>query len=129
MSMKPLSRQTRDELVATAAELDIPVPEDAVKDEIVRVIEAARSAEPQEQNGDAAGVPQGAPEAAQDADTSDPATGLIEQRRPIETIRGNGDWVDPFSGLRVHRDNKVCTQSGAVRDGDTAVRYVQAEAS
>lgn len=44
------------------------------------------------------------------------------KKRKIERVTARGDWLDPFSGLMVHHSSDRCSESGAVRDGDHAVK-------
>lgn len=140
MSDKPLSKQNRDELVATAEGLGLEVADDATKAQIVEQIEAAP--QPPADDAQAGPDPDGDPdddgtlaadEASADAPADqevgdvDPDSGLVEVRRPITTFAANGDWTDPFSDLRVHQDSRVCAQSGSERDGDEAVVRVTPE--
>ena len=132
---KPLSKQNRDELVATAEGLGLEVAEDATKAQIIEQIEAAPApvtpadpADPGAQDGgqDDGGDPDLSSDGsagddadiAQDVSDADEASGLVTITRPIEHRAANGDWIDPFSGLRVTEGSLACTQSGAVRDED-----------
>lgn len=88
--------------------------------------EVTEPVEPQETVVDAVAdpAPPADPVVDQAVSDVDDDSGLVTITRPIVTISSNGDWTDPFSGLRVHSASRVCSQSGAERisDDEAAVR-------
>lgn len=140
---KPLSKQTREELVATANDLDLAVAADATKAQIIEQIEAVPATTPVDPDADVivatddtltgdpdGGFDDGGQEThyEQDVTAPDESSGLVTITRDITERAANGDWVDPFSGLRVHEGSLACTQSGSVRDEDFTAATVQVTA-
>lgn len=100
--------------VASANEVEAS-KKDAILDELEQVDELKV---PEDEDIVAVFKDPSAVEKKQDEPKSVPPKG---ERRKIEDVNARGDWVDPFSGLRVYYESVVCQQSGARRDGDYAV--------
>jgi hypothetical protein len=129
--MKELREQARD--------LGVTVPRGASEDDLRQLLaDAAAAADPTTGRSAPEAVPPASQEQApqktdehqQDSplgDAPDEGDGdgpTREIRKKIPHVNERGDWTDPFSGLVTFHGNDRNPQSGAIRQGDTAVLTV-----
>jgi hypothetical protein len=116
------------ELREQARELGVTVPRGASEEDLRQLVSDAEAA------ADPAASQEAAPQKTEDHRPNDPLGEAPDEgdgdgptreiRRKIEHVNERGDWTDPFSGLVTFHGNDRNPQSGAIRQGGTAVLTV-----
>jgi hypothetical protein len=127
------------ELREQARELGVTVPRGASEEDLRQLVsDAEAAADPVTGRAAPESVPaasqEAAPQKTEDHRPNDPLGEAPDEgdgdgptreiRRKIEHVNERGDWTDPFSGLVTFHGNDRNPQSGAIRQGDTAVLTV-----